>query len=934
MVAVGDLRYRSLKVTWDSIVNQRRRVRPGAAAVRKLGRALALGAAAGFSMVVFACGEQEPEGALVVVVDTDLGLDKDIDHLRFEAVQNNRPLISQDSDFGPNGLTLPASFRIAATKDDGPVQLRAVAYKGGIARVQRDAVTPIPKSHVGYLRLPLNYLCDGTATSDGSSTCDDGLTCVQGTCAPAEVPGSEVTRSPGATSSGGGVPANGGACFDVSTCFTTAASALVDREDCSLALPDGNEGDRINVGIRLPSGAEGICNGGGCWVVLERGNEGWSLDGDRLRLPEALCRETSDGSAFELAITEACATKTAAVAVCRSSSGPIVSPAKPGAVPPLEPMGQACNGSGARACGTCGTQTRTCRNGTWSAWTECEGEAECKPNSTEECGQGGMRTCGGDCHWGQCASQSCEGPSAQACGNCGTQTRTCDNGIWSDWSACQDEGECARDDAEACDDGGTRVCGGDCRWTVCVSSGDCQGVTSQSCGSCGTQTRDCVEGEWSDWSECVDDGVCTPNDVAACGNEGSEVCGGSCQWGECGGQRCTGADSEACGDCGTRSRTCNNGTWSEWSDCSDEGECEPDSTRACGTGGTQVCGGSCTFGECLGQACSGPTSEPCGRCGTHARTCANGAWSEWSACSDQGTCEPNTTQSCGSSGTQTCTIECEWGTCGNQMCVGESSRACGNCGSQTRTCDNATGTWSAWSVCSGQGQCAPSSTQACGTGGTQLCSGACQWGNCTGQSCTGQSSQSCGNCGTQTRTCNNGVWSSWSTCGAQGQCAPGTMQDCGNKGSQTCNNTCSWNACTGQVCTGQSAEACGFCGTRTRTCNNGVWSTWSACNDDGVCTPGSVQTCATTGAQLSCNTKCQWEGVCSAPTCEGPTTQSCGLCGRQSRRCVDGKWTAWSTCSGEGVCKPQDRLACRTGGEQICSDKCQWNACPVTAQAQ
>ena len=48
----------------------------------------------------------------MVVVDTDFGLDKDIDHLRFEAIQNNRPLVSEDSDFGPNGLTLPASFHI------------------------------------------------------------------------------------------------------------------------------------------------------------------------------------------------------------------------------------------------------------------------------------------------------------------------------------------------------------------------------------------------------------------------------------------------------------------------------------------------------------------------------------------------------------------------------------------------------------------------------------------------------------------------------------------------------------------------------------------------------------------------------------------------------------------------------------------------------
>jgi hypothetical protein len=905
----------------------RRHPRHRATSIARFARALALSSAACVSALVFACNEEEPKGGLVVVVDTDFGLDKDIDHLRFEAIQNNRPLVSEDSDFGPNGLKLPASFHIPTTSDKSPVQLRAVAFKGGIARVQRDAVTPIPTSYVGYLRLPLNYLCDGMATGDGDSTCDAGLTCVQGACEPVEVPDSAIARSP-TPGPGGTIPISGAACFDVASCFTAAASVQPDESDCSIPLPEGADESQINLGIQLELGAEGVCNAGGCWVVVERGLEGWSLEGSRLSLPKALCQRTDGTPAYTLALTQGCATKTPALPLCRST-GITISPSKPGVIPPLEPMGEACNGPSARACGACGTQARSCRNGAWSDWSPCTGEAECTPNESEDCGESGTRTCGGDCHWGDCQSQQCEGPSAQACGNCGTQTRECDNGIWSDWSACEAEGECARDDVEACDDGGSRVCGGDCSWTVCVSSGECAGVSTQTCGNCGTQTRDCVEGEWSDWSECVDDGVCVPNDITACGNDGTEVCGGNCQWSECGGQRCEGPSSEACGNCGTRTRSCDNGVWSDWSECSGEGECEPDAARGCGSGGTQVCGGSCTWNDCVGQSCTGPASESCGRCGTHSRACDNGIWSSWSDCTGQGTCEPNDTQACGSSGTQTCSIECEWGSCGNQVCVGESSQACGNCGSQTRTCNNATGAWSSWSSCSGQGECQPSATQACGTGGSQTCSSTCVWGNCTGQTCTGVTSQSCGNCGSQTRTCNNGVWSAWSACMNQGECSPNDSQACGTNGKQTCNNSCKWNSCTGQSCTGEAVEACGNCGTHSRTCNNGVWSTWSTCTGQGACAPGSVQTCATTGAQLTCDTKCQWSGTCPNATCEGPTTQACGNCGRQSRRCANGTWTAWSDCAGEGVCKPQDRRACRTGGEQLCDTKCQWSDCPL-----
>jgi hypothetical protein len=203
----------------------------------------------------FACSEREEKGGLVVVVDTDLGLDKDIDHLRFEAIHDGRPLRSDDHDFGLNGLKLPAKFWIGATGDATPVQIRAIAYKGGIARVQREAITPIPETHVGYLRLPLNYLCDGTATMDGGSTCGDGQTCIAGSCGSSNVPNSGIARTPEGT---GSIPStSGNTCFDVSACFTTAVAGDLALDDCSLPAPDDIDVSEINVGIELEAGAEG-----------------------------------------------------------------------------------------------------------------------------------------------------------------------------------------------------------------------------------------------------------------------------------------------------------------------------------------------------------------------------------------------------------------------------------------------------------------------------------------------------------------------------------------------------------------------------------------------------------------------------------------------------------------------------------------------------
>src|SRR5262249_48381984 len=153
------------------------------------------------------------------------------------------------------------------------------------------------------------------------------------------------------------------------------------------------------------------------------------------------------------------------------------------------------------------------------------------------------------------------------------------------------------------------------------------------------------------------------------------------------------------------------------------------------------------------------------------------------------------------------------------------------------------GVWSDWSACAGEGVCALTYTRACGTGGMQACVGACQWGACTGQTCQGPSSQPCGNCGMETRVCDNGAWSDWSACGGEGLCLPPSTRACGNAGTQTCNASCQWNACSGQSCVGPASQTCGSCGNQTRSCDNGTWSAWSACTGEGACAPASSQSC-------------------------------------------------------------------------------------------
>ncbi|MCA9609136.1 MAG: hypothetical protein KC619_26225 [Myxococcales bacterium] len=117
----------------------------------------------------------------------------------------------------------------------------------------------------------------------------------------------------------------------------------------------------------------------------------------------------------------------------------------------------------------------------------------------------------------------------------------------------------------------------------------------------------------------------------------------------------------------------------------------------------------------------------------------------------------------------------------------------------------------------------------------------------------------CGGCGTQAQTCAAGTWVPAGECIETPLCMPGMTED--------------------------QPEACGMCGTHTRTrsclgCDG--WSDWGAygvCTGEGVCSPGAThdrtESCACgTGARTiteTCRGDCAWEtsntGSCSQRLC-------------------------------------------------------------------
>lgn len=168
--------------------------------------------------------------------------------------------------------------------------------------------------------------------------------------------------------------------------------------------------------------------------------------------------------------------------------------------------------------------------------------------------------------------------------------------------------------------------------------------------------------------------------------------------------------------------------------------------------------------------------------------------------------------------------------------------------------------------------------------------------------------QSCGNCGTQSRGCgSDGAWNAWGACSSQGACRPGAVDEstCGTCGSKerTCSASCQWNAF------GACGAAASFDG---GTCDAGV----GACAVGTLtCTAGSVS-CAQTvsptsevcdGADNDCDGVVDGAGVCPVDAGSAPGAGT----GPPEESGASGERLALSTVSGScavGVAPPSVAL--------------------------
>lgn len=279
--------------------------------------------------LLVACGKKDAlefKGELIVALQTDMSIPKDVDKVRIRVASFGNTLFSNDYEVGPSGLKIPATLGLLPNADhpSSPVTIQVIGFRGTKARVFRETITTIPPGRLATMRMPIEWLCDESAKeADGEvlSTCPTEQTCMAGKCVPSAVDSKSLPEYVAADVFGGGSGTGDGSCFDVGRCFADATSVPVDPATCRTTLPTDEE--KLNVALKLPGTGDGICSGGVCLIPLD-GEEGghWSRalaprpGAVDIQLPEGVCDRLKSGKAQSVVVSNRCDTKTTRIPTC------------------------------------------------------------------------------------------------------------------------------------------------------------------------------------------------------------------------------------------------------------------------------------------------------------------------------------------------------------------------------------------------------------------------------------------------------------------------------------------------------------------------------------------------------------------------------------------------------------------------------------------
>jgi sugar lactone lactonase YvrE len=308
-------------------------------------RALRFAAAAAFAGLVSgvsaaSCGGGA--GQLMVAVQTDLDIPKDIDKVKIEVSVRGVPKYGEEFEnigSASDALKLPATLALLPPDDPkAPVRVVVNGYKRGVLRVSREAVTTVPEDRLATLHIKLQVLCVDYVSGDAAieNECPDGLTCISGSCQSVEVDEDSLPDFGEGDVFGGGNGTGNGSCFDVVKCFKSALPlAQIDKEACTYAAA----GDTSALNVAVLTESAGICGLTSCFVALDANSaaEGWTpVPGapGTIALPKGVCNPAGPAVALSVVaapVTAGCPQKTVKLPIC----GPFSS-----AGGKAEPLGQ------------------------------------------------------------------------------------------------------------------------------------------------------------------------------------------------------------------------------------------------------------------------------------------------------------------------------------------------------------------------------------------------------------------------------------------------------------------------------------------------------------------------------------------------------------------------------------------------------------------
>jgi hypothetical protein len=332
-----------------------------------------LGVVAAFVLgAAFACSaETTPRGQLMLALQSDMSLPKDVSRIRIQVLQAGAFKFDQTYPVGgPTDAKIPATLGIVDDDTGEPVEVRVLGFRGDEVRTLNKTITTVPGDRVALLRMPIQWLCEGMARDIGGdtfeSTCpaaEDGqeMACVAGTCQPvAKDSGEFPDFEPAAVFGGGDGRSGNGSCFTTESCFDDGFDVTPDMGSCTVEIMAG-ENEPLNFGLRTAqTTGDGICSGQNCYVPLDNNDEfGWrdpqaaqagqsgrEPGGDpgpmvlrNIELPGGVCSRIADGRAVGLRASKSCATKTSDVPPCgpwSSVGGSVGGDADGGAMGPAE----------------------------------------------------------------------------------------------------------------------------------------------------------------------------------------------------------------------------------------------------------------------------------------------------------------------------------------------------------------------------------------------------------------------------------------------------------------------------------------------------------------------------------------------------------------------------------------------------------------------